>query len=285
MRSIPLPALALVLVCACSSNGDPCASNPSSCRDAGSGGGPSGPGSCTGFCAPHAPIDWFTTILLWIGPESATPPSCPSALAGRNPGFADTKPTVSCPQCSCSPSQGGFCFEPDNITANPGACPGAGGKVFNLPQGWGGTCEATNLTSTADSFAVAPPGVPCGACDPVQTGPMTVHGPTQALACSGEPTVAPGTCGDQSMVCAYPKTPEFMTCISKVGQFECPNGWPTRHIVFYNELECGCDCGPPVGDSCSATVTAYADSACSQPLGSVMVSSDKPQGCAAVANG
>src|SRR5271154_5763727 len=56
-------------------------------------------------------------------------------------------------------------------------------------------------------------------------------------------------------------------------------------LVFYNAQECICACGSPIGDSCSATVTVYEDGACSQPLGSVMVSSDQPQACVNVPPG
>jgi hypothetical protein len=280
MRSLPL---VLVLVCAaCSSTPDTCATNPALCQDAGTGGGEgAGPGSCTGVCLPSAPkSDWLATILLWVGPESATPPTCPSVMAGPSPGFADTPPTVSCPQCQCSPSVGGTCFEPDQLTANSGVCPeGTGGAAFGLPQGWDGKCEATNLAAAFDSVTVAMPSPPGASCAPEQVGSMSVHGPTQALACSGEPTVAPGTCGDQSMVCAFPASTGFMTCIQTIGKATCPAGWPTRHVVYYNELQCGCTCGAPVGDSCSATVSVYKDGACSQSLGSVVVSTDKPQTC------
>lgn len=89
------------------------------------------------------------------------------------------------------------------------------------------------------------------------------------------------------MVCAYPKADGFLTCIVKLapGDIECPAGWTDKHLVFENVDACGCTCGAPGGDSCSATVTVYADTACSQPLGSLKVSSDQATGCVDVPAG
>ena len=55
--------------------------------------------------------------------------------------------------------------------------------------------------------------------------------------------------------------------------------------MFLNSQACGCQCQKPVGESCSATVTVHADDACTQPLGSVTVSSDQPKACVDVAVG
>jgi hypothetical protein len=283
MRSL---SLAFVLICAaCSGTPDPCASNPSSCRDAGGGGSPSGPGSCTGVCAPHVPDDWTPTALLWVGLATVTPPQCPAAMPAPFPGFADTPPTVTCPTCACSPSSAS-CLLPAQLTANASACPGgSGGKQFDPPNAWDGTCNAANPVSSADSLTVAPLPSPGGSCTPVATGTMTAQGPTAALQCDGMNGLAPGTCGDQSMVCVYPKFDGFLTCIIKFDENACPAGWPTRHIVYTNDDSCACTCSDPMDDSCSSTVTVYEDGACSQPLGSAMVSSDQPQACVNVPHG
>jgi hypothetical protein len=89
------------------------------------------------------------------------------------------------------------------------------------------------------------------------------------------------------MICTYPKTAGFLTCIVTLSKtdVECPAGWPAKHLVWENDLACGCTCGAPTGDSCSATVTVYEDGACSKPLGSVMVSSNQSKGCVDVAAG
>jgi hypothetical protein len=139
--------------------------------------------------------------------------------------------------------------------------------------------------SSADSLTVAPPTIPGGHCQPVTTGSISIQGMKAAQVCNGLVSVAPGTCGDQSMVCAFPKSDGFLTCVARLYDQECPDGWPTRHLVFPNDQACGCQCQNPVGDSCSATVTVYADGACSQPLGSAMVSSDQAQACVDVTAG
>ncbi len=87
------------------------------------------------------------------------------------------------------------------------------------------------------------------------------------------------------MVCAFPKTGGFLTCITNIGDQPCPTGWPTRRVVYLNSQACGCQCGNPADESCSATVTVYQDGACSKPLGSVMVSSDQPKSCLDVISG
>jgi hypothetical protein len=252
----------------------------------GTDGGPDGPGSCTGVCVPHAPSDWFATSLLWVGPANATPPACPDVMPAPFPAFADTEPTVTCPMCSCLPSVGAQCSLPDQLWASTSACPGgAGAQPFDPPQGWNGTCDATTPVSSADSLIVAPLAFPGGGCTAVETGPIKIQGPTAALQCDGMPSVAAGTCGDQSKVCAFPESDGFLTCIIKVGDNACPEGWPTKHLVWPNGQACGCQCGPPAGASCSTTVTVFEDSACTMPIGSVEVSTDQPQACLNVAAG
>ena len=283
MRSL---SVLFVLACASCGNPDPCVKNAASCQDAGKDSGPTGPGSCTGVCAPPAPGNWVATSLLWVGPANATPPTCPVVMPAPFPGFADSPPTVQCPTCACAPSGGAQCLLPGQMSANPDACPGSPGpQQFNPPQGWDGTCNATNPVSSADSLTVASPPGPLGYCEPVVAGTMKITGPTSALECEGMPHVAPGTCGDQSMVCAFPTSAGFLTCIVDLGDQLCPDGWPTKHLVFPNAQACGCQCKSPVGESCSATITVYKDGACSQPLGSVMVSSGQPKGCVDVAAG
>lgn len=195
-------------------------------------------------------------------------------------------PAVSCPTCACSPSSG-QCLLPDQASANQSACPGGpGAQPFDPPTLWDGTCTAMGAVSSADSLSVVPPESPAASgCYPVNAGQVSIHGTTPALVCSGIPSVAAGTCGDQSMVCAFPKADGFMTCISAVGSQQCPSGWPIQHLIFTNGQACGCTCGDPIGDSCSSTLTVYQDSACSQPLGSVMVTSGQPTGCVDVASG
>jgi hypothetical protein len=278
-------SLLLALACVSCGSPDPCAKDPAQCHDAGND-GPDGPGSCIGVCVAPAPGKWFATSLLWIGDSpNATPPTCPSVMPAPFPGFADTAPTVQCPACACSPSTS-QCLLPAHLSANPAACPGgSGAQQSDPPPSWDGTCNTANPVTSADSLTVSAPPSPFGHCDPVVTGPMNIQGSTPALECEGMPHVAAGTCGNQAMVCAFPKSDGFLTCVTNLGDQQCPDGWPTKHVVYPNSQACGCQCNAPVGDSCSATVSVFQDGACSQLLGSVLVSSDKSQGCVDVAAG
>jgi hypothetical protein len=113
-------------------------------------------------------------------------------------------------------------------------------------------------------------------------------GKTSALTCNGLGTDlndVPGTCPSTNEVCAYPNFPGFTVCTENVGDVACPDGWPTKHLFFASDRACYCSCGAAVGESCSATVTVYTDGACSNPLGSVMATSDQPAACLDVAPG
>jgi hypothetical protein len=74
--------------------------------------------------------------------------------------------------------------------------------------------------------------------------------------------------------------PGFSVCLNGI-EAPCPTGWPVQH-TFYQPT-CGCTCGPPVGDFCTTTVTAYANNTCSgSAVASVtLTSNDGPQ-CGAV---
>jgi len=289
MISKPMRPFSLLLVLAFIGCGtpDPCEKDPALCRDAGQDSG-SGPGTCSGVCAPAAPSGWFATSLLWVGATGDTAPSCPKVMPIPYPGFSDTPPTVDCPACLCTPSSAS-CLLPDQLFANPGACPGGGAGVqqFNAPAAWDGTCNTMSSVSSADSLTVTPLPTPASYCVPSVAGPISLQGPTPSLRCESPNHVAPGSCGDQSMICAFPKTDGFLTCIVDLSKkaVECPDGWPAKHVVWSNDYACGCTCGAPSGDTCSATVTVYEDGKCSKPLGSVMVSSDQPKRCIDVTPG
>lgn len=288
MISKPMRPLSLLLVLASAGCGtpDPCAKDPTLCRDAGQDSG-SGPGTCTGVCAPPVPTGWFATSLLWVGAKGDMAPACPAVMPVPYPGFADTPPTADCPACLCTPSSAS-CLLPSQLLANGGACPGgSSAQQFNVPVGWDGTCNSMSPVSSASSLTVTPLPPPVSACTPSVAGPISLDGAAPSLSCESPNHVAPGSCGDQNMVCVWPNSPSFLTCIVMVSQdsSECPAGWPTKHLVWENDYACGCACSQPSGDSCSATVTVYEDGACSQSLGSVMVSSDKPKGCVDVTPG
>src|SRR4051812_10053327 len=85
----------------------------------------SGMGTCAGQCAPSAADAPAFMVLLWSGPEGATPPDCPDVATTGIDGYLDTPPsTVECePPCTCSASGSG-CYLPSMMVANPTTCPG-----------------------------------------------------------------------------------------------------------------------------------------------------------------
>lgn len=265
--------LSALVVAGCGPS-DPCANDPALCQDAGQ-------GTCTGQCLPAANGGLYA--LIWSGPEGATPPACPSvANIHQETGYLDTPPSVTCSPCTCSPSEN-VCSPSGTMSANAAACPATGASVqpFNAPPVWDGTCNAMDPVSSAASLTVDPPSlgfVPVqGQCSPSGSEVMQSSGATIALRCNSLGT--PGTCPSQDQVCTYPNVPGFSICVFVYNDLACPEGLPTRRLLFEMPTACICACGAPAGESCSATVTAYEDGACSNPLGSVTVTSDQPAAC------
>jgi hypothetical protein len=277
MRSIVL-AVAVALV-GCSSS-DTCSQDAASCADAGQ-------GSCTGQCTP---LGTGFDVMLWSGPPGATPPACPAfANGGNTPGFLDVPPsTVTCsPACSCAPSEN-ECFLPSAMTAGSTACP-SDGMPFEAPPEWSGTCSTMNPVASADSLTVDPPTLGQGTCTPSTPNVVTAKGgSTIAVTCqslSSHFGDVPGECPSADPWCAYPNAPGFTVCTAAAPGSSCADlpGWPVQHTFF--QASCNCACGPASGDFCTATVDAYADSTCSDEVGSVTLTSNDGPKCADVPAG
>jgi len=267
--------LAVPLILGCGHQ-DPCAEDPASCNL----------GTCSGQCAPPAPGFAEDMVLLWSGPVGSPVPACPSVTPYGTPGYLDTPPAVTCPACSCGLSLGD-CGEPP-VTANDVSCSAAdGGAPLDFPATWIGACNALSPAPTADSVTVG--SVPISLvfesqCAAPSTPATTISGGvTQVLACYNLPPLPDGQCPlATNDVCAYAKVEGFSVCLVGQGDIACPSGWNDRHLYYDDFGACTCSCGSPVGDSCSTTVTAYADAACTTSLGSVKVSSDEPPACFSV---
>jgi hypothetical protein len=274
MRSIGLLILVFVEGIACGS-ADPCVTNPSQCNDGGL-------GTCTGQCV-DLPASWSPGRLLWLGPEGSTPPACPAMAKNRLLGYADAPPpTVECPTCTCAATTGS-CLLPSMINANKAACPGVPGEAvpFDAPNIWDGACTAMDAVSSAASLLVPPPALsPLSECFPSSDPAIQLAGgATRALVCSDDFGIEPGACADPQAFCTVAKAPGFSLCVSSGGDTVCPEGWPDKHVVFLDIDECACSCAPPTGEKCSSTLSVYADGACSQLLGSALVSSDQAPMC------
>lgn len=253
---------------------NPCIEHPESCM-----------GTCVGQCAPDAPGWPAVFFQVWSGPAGSTPPACPAETPYPAHGYLDTPPeSVSCSECKCGSSQGA-CFLPITMTANDAACPASGSgaqhTAYDAPFAWDGTCAAENPVSSAASLTVSPSELGDRSECPV-SGVAVIDvqgGKTIALACKSPWNVPDGKCPD-GRVCAFPSVDGFRQCIVEFsGDVACPADWPDKHLYYDEDALCHCSCGDPVGESCSTTVTVYADGACKTPLGSTEVSASKPAAC------
>ena len=259
----------------CGASSDPCANDPLLCTDAGL-------GTCTGQCV-NMPMGWMTGYLVWLGPEGSTLPTCPMNAPQSYPGYADTPPaTVVCPPCTCSASTGS-CLLSSPTSANGAKCPGDPSKVipFDAPATWDGKCTAMDPVPSASSFLASPPYMQGkSTCYATDAPPIEVaDGKTRALVCSNGYGLAAGECPYASDTCALNKVQGFLFCVARLGDQQCPDGWPEKHLEYDDSSQCGCNCGAPTGDLCTTTLTVYADTACSMPVGSTMLSSDQAQVC------
>ena len=250
-------------------------------------GGP--PASCT--CVEIPPLGWFGPALLWRGP-AGTAPTCPAAapVTGYH-GFADlVAGPPSCGTCSCGASTGA-CMLPAHMMASTTACSGATGTStpFDPPAGWDGGCTQNDaIEGGSKSLTIDPLTVTAETCAPV-TAPTASPTPpaswqTSILACVG---VTYPVCGDQAHVCAptAPASSTFRMCVFQpgdLGDAGCPPAYPDPFPVaggFDDARSCStCACGAPDGGSCTATLSAFNDHACTVPQISTTISSAGP-GC------
>lgn len=286
MSSRSTSYLSVLLICAlggCSGKANPCSDDPAQCRDGGVDGGSDAGSTCAGPCGPSLSVA-PDIILLWSGPQGTTPPDCPGALISF-PGYLDAPPTtVDCSPCFCAPSKGS-CTGPAVVYANTAPCPASEAMTtpFSIPSAWDGTCVPGNA-SGIDSFSPIHANLmqDLFGCMPSFSGGkvIQVEGATVAEVCtsSGPPE---GTCPNPDDTCLYPQTEGFATCVwLSPDVSECPAGWPVKHPYYDNRHACECGCEQPVGESCTTTVTIYADGACAMPLVSAPVSLDFTTQCA-----
>jgi hypothetical protein len=168
------------------------------------------------------------------------------------------------------------------MSANGAVCPGDPGKVtaFDAPEAWDGTCTAMDAIPSAASLLASPPYLKNQMCFPTPAPPIKIaDGKTRALLCQGFDRLPGQYCANPSETCTMKKVPGFLFCVEQGGDQTCPDGWPEKHLYYDDNQECGCECGPPVGDHCTTTLTVYSDSACMTQLTTVQLSSDQAQTC------
>jgi hypothetical protein len=119
-----------------------------------------------------------------------------------------------------------------------------------------------------------------GQCSWSPSQPIMMAGASsQARLCYSDFGIAPGACSDPSGFCTIAKAPGFSLCVINDGDMACPEGWPNKTIVYLDAGECNCTCGPATGERCSWTLSFYQDSACSDLIRQVSVSSDQGPVC------
>ena len=203
--------------------------------------------------------------------------------SGPFPGYADAPPaTVECPPCTCSVSLNN-CVLPHKMNAGKTSCPAPLTQPvpFDAPDPWDGTCTGVNAIPSAASLDVPPPSMlTFSYCQASNDPPVKLMGgTTRALMC-GSPGIFPLTCPSATDLCTVSRVPGFMFCVGQDGNVPtCPDGWPTRHVIYTDDAECNCACSQPMGDKCTTTLSVYSDAACMNLLAATMITSDVTDMC------
>jgi hypothetical protein len=124
----------------------------------------------------------------------------------------------------------------------------------------------------------APAVISFGGCD-ASTGKLLgwKGGDTIGLLCSVQ--ILDGMCPNTAEACGPPNVSGFEVCATQTTGIPCPASMPVQHVFFWSGVACDCGCGPSSGDSCSETLTAYSDAACSKPVGSGTVTTADSMTC------
>jgi hypothetical protein len=269
-------------------NPDPCHENDPDAGDAGTDAGE----TCPGACAPGPPSGWSGPYLLWTGVQ-ADAPHCsdlPGAPREVYSGHGELDAPTHCDACACAPPTGS-CELPATLTASAGICPGNGPGVahtpFDPPPKWGGTCTSENAIPSGKLCG----GVPCvqsvtigpltlneTECVPIQ--PSNVQPPATwkkfARACTQEQSQVLCSLKDKDLCVLAAPGPEFKQCISfyggTTGLSKCPPQYPKRSVFydsFTDNRSCpACTCDPPMGSTCTGSVSIFSDAACGLSIGS-----------------
>jgi hypothetical protein len=258
--------------------------------DAGDAGEP-----CPGQCVPLGPLGWSMPALLWTGKESEAP-ACPSRAPVQGyEGHADLNAPSVCGACQCD-SPSGSCALPTTLTAAAATCAGDGPNVkhtpFNAPAGWTGACTTLDAIQAGvpcpggfcvQSLTIAPLTLMESGCK-ASMGPVPTDGPatwgTYARACLGAAYPACSNPGEVCTPSSEPPPPGFKQCIYREGDRDCPFPYPDKHL-FYDAFDdmrmcTPCTCGAPAGSTCTATVAAYKDNACTMQITANLVGSAQP---------
>ncbi|MFT3771912.1 MAG: hypothetical protein QM820_41420 [Minicystis sp.] len=270
-------------------------------------------------CVAPAPTGWQGPFALYDGAPAGfmgCPNQFPVQAYGGNGQFS-AQP-ASCSACNCAAPQNQVCTF-GNVEVNDTAC----GTVDyctgaqSVPSNWNGSCyynmdgwiggvktcgpqtpgsmncntgtQDCNVSVRVDQLTVT--GGTCAPTTQTPTVPPYTWG-TLGGACGGAPAITKG-CNATYQCLPKPQAPfQSGMCVQKGGVNACPPtaGSPfTKQHIFYGSASdtrtCSdCACGDPTGASCSATMTWYPTTNCSNtPVATLTVSTSAP-GCQNLTN-
>jgi len=230
--------------------------------------GPDASPSCDGCgaegctCAPPPPEGWFGPTAMNLGPDPAgcAPPSGQEVLAG-GVGVPFGREAV-CGACACGPPAASCPANTSVALYTQSLC---GGGSISVDVSVNGVCHSVGPVDGLSFLAdVAPTQTPCA---PSGGSPAVslAAWPNNARLCAlggGPGCAGGGTCAPRPGDARSP-------CIHRVGDVACPEGPYAERTVVYADVSdtrgcSSCDCGAPIGGTCSAIISFYSDDQCMQ---------------------
>jgi len=275
--------------------------------DAGSDdGGPPADEVCPWACTPvgGAGFDPFPSYV-WFGKEDQASPPPLEGLQWTSWVDVNLKQPT-CPTCSCiaptNPSDG--CVLPPVWSVESKVCQEISSPSvtpFDPPTNWTGSCSSTNPIAEGlmcdgepcvKSLVLQPPTIaPCVAESimPPDAQPADAIAHERVIEYVSASTGQP--CGSTSNCIAPPPT-DYKLCLvpNEIEvPFACPVGGAVSATgwgrVIHTRSCSACSCGQPEGASCEVHAKVYADDACTDTLGDMVLSSSEDTKCVDVMAG
>ncbi|HRI71037.1 MAG TPA: hypothetical protein PK156_42690 [Polyangium sp.] len=263
-------------------------------------GGPPADEVCPWACTPvgGAGFDPFPSYV-WFGEEGAVPPPPLTGFEFKSWVDVDLK-VPPCPTCSCiaptNPNDG--CVLPAVWSVESKVCQELSSPSvtpFDPPANWAGSCTSTNPIAEgvmcegepcAKSLVVQPPTIaPCVA-DPVMPPEGEPVGPPAHKQVIEYVSAPMGPSCDSTSTCIAPPAASYKLCFVANDidvAVPCPDGWTDQYVGWRevtNKRVCSaCTCGLPTGASCEVRATVYADDACTDTRGDMMLLSNEAAIC------
>jgi hypothetical protein len=235
---------------------------------------------------------------VWIGPEASSPPETLDGFAWTS--WVDvTFAEPNCPACSCTPpsAPADGCVLPEVWSVESTVCQDPSLPVvtpFDPPMNWDGMCTSTNPIASGLScdgetcvkslVVKAPTIAPCFAEPAMPPEGQTLTAPTRTKAIEYV-AASHGAC-DLTHHCIAPSPEGFKGCFVARGieaVMPCPEGWTDRYTGWNtaDDLRAcsACTCGAPEGAACEVRAKVYADDACGNERGSLVLPSNDGAKC------